>query len=74
MSNRERALQLFDRLPDSKIMYLIGYMQGLTAEEYDTPNEETLVAMAELENGGGECFDSVDDLWREVPEGVSQSL
>ena len=32
MSERERAQQLLDSVPDNKIAYVIGYIQGLTAE------------------------------------------
>ena len=28
MSERERAYQLLDEIPDNKIPYLVGYMQG----------------------------------------------
>lgn len=33
MSERERAIQLLNAVPDSKIAYVIGYIQGLTAEK-----------------------------------------
>lgn len=32
MSERERVYQLLDTVPDSKISYLIGYIQGLTID------------------------------------------
>lgn len=34
--------QLLDTIPDNKIAYIIGYIQGLTATEQDIPNAETL--------------------------------
>ena len=40
MSDRERAQQLLDSVPDYKIQYVIAYLQGVTAGE-DEPNEET---------------------------------
>lgn len=63
MSDRERMYQLLDTVPDNKIAYIIGYIQGLTIEESNEPNEETIAAMQDLKNGGGECFDTLDDLW-----------
>lgn len=69
MSDRERAKQLLDSVPDYKIQYVIAYLQGVTAGE-NVPNEETLEAMQELENGGGEHFSgSTEDLFRMILEG-----
>lgn len=68
MSDREKVYQLLDTVPDSKVAYLIGYIQGLTVEEQDTPSKETLAAMQELENGGGESFDTLDELWASLEE------
>lgn len=56
MSERERMYQLLDTVPDNKVSYIIGYIQGLTVENQDTPNAETVAAMQELENGGGKVF------------------
>ena len=68
MSEREQTYQLLDALPDNKIAYVIGYLQGLMAEEVCEPNAETIAAMHELENGGGECFDTLDELWKSLEE------
>ncbi len=57
MSKRERMYQLLDIVPDSKLDYLIGFIEGLTVEEYDDLSEETLEAIKEIENGGGETFE-----------------
>lgn len=67
MSERERAMQLLDAVPDYKISYVIAYLQGVTAGE-EEPNAETIAAFEELENGGGECFNSLDDLWTSLEE------
>ncbi len=58
MSNKERAIQLLDSVPEIKIECVIAYMQGIIAgsEEVEEPNPETIEAMRELENGGGEVF------------------
>ncbi|MCI8363428.1 MAG: hypothetical protein HFG34_00515 [Eubacterium sp.] len=67
MSERERAIQLLEALPDNKIAYVIGYIQGLTMEKEDEPNEETISAFKEgdemLANGTGKRFNNLDDLW-----------
>ncbi len=52
MSDRERVYQLLDSVPDNKISYIIGYIQGLTVREQDEPNAETLAAFAE---SGSSC-------------------
>ena len=60
MSNRERAMQLLEAVPDYKIEYVIAYLQGVTAGDEileKIPNEETVEAMQELENGGCTVFE-----------------
>ena len=59
-SNREKAMQLLEAVPDYKIEYVISYLQGVTAGDVisdEIPNDETLEAMQELENGGGMVFE-----------------
>lgn len=68
MSDREKVYQLLDTVPDNKVAYIIGYIQGLIADEQEVPNKETLEAMKELEDGGGECFDTLDELWASLEE------
>ncbi len=67
MSEREKAIQLLNAVPDYKMGYVIAYLQGAAAGE-DEPNAETIAAMQELENGGGECFDTLDELWQSLEE------
>lgn len=40
MSDREKAIQLLESLPDNKIAYVIGYIQGLTAEQNEIEEVE----------------------------------
>ena len=47
MSNREFAKSLIDQIPDSKIYYIIAYLQG-AAIPMEIPNAETLSSMEEL--------------------------
>lgn len=59
MSNKEKAIQLLDRIPESKMYYIIGILEGAAIPD-ETPNEETIAAMKEademLENGTGQRF------------------
>lgn len=67
MSDREKIYQLLDIVPDDKMAYIIGFIQGLTiTEKIEKPNTETLAAMQELENGGGECFNTLEELWESL--------
>ena len=63
MSDRERAQQLLDSVPDYKIQYVIAYLQGVTAGE-DEPNEETEMKRT----GSGQHFTSLDDLWKSLED------
>lgn len=67
MSNKERAIQLLDQIPESKMFYIIGILEG-AAIPSEIPNDETISSMQELENGGGECFDTLDELWKSLEE------
>ena len=59
MSNRELAKQLIDQIPESKMYYIVSYLQGAAVPE-EKPNAETLEAMAEVEEmirtGSGQHF------------------
>ncbi len=69
MSERERAIQLLNDVPDYKMGYVIAYLQGAVIGEDETPNAETLAAMQELENGGGEVFSgSTEDFFNMLLE------
>lgn len=66
MSNREFAKSLIDQIPESKLFYIISYLQGAAIPE-EIPNAETLESMAELESGGGFRFTgSTEDLFAEL--------
>jgi hypothetical protein len=68
MSNREFAKSLIDQIPESKMYYIIAYLQGAAIPE-EVPNSETLEAFAELENGGGTLFTgSTEALFAELME------
>lgn len=66
MSNREFAKSLIDQIPESKLIYVISYLQGAAIPE-EIPNAETLAAIEKLENGDGTVFtDSTTDLFAEL--------
>lgn len=55
MSNREFAKNLIDQIPESRLFYVISYLQGAAVPD-ETPNAATVAAMRELESGGGELW------------------
>ncbi len=59
MSNREYAHQLLDRVPESKMFYIMGILEGASIPD-EIPNAETLEAFAEVDKmkqkGTGEHF------------------
>jgi len=72
MSERERVYQLLDTVPDSKISYLIGYIQGLTVEDEEIPNDDTLAAFKEgdemLANGTGKRYTNSAELFADLED------
>ena len=69
MSDRERAMQLLDAVPDYKIGYVVAYLQGVTAGE-DEPNAETIAAFGEgdkiLADGTGQKYTNTKDLFADL--------
>ena len=59
MSNRDLAKNLIDQIPESKLLYIIAYLQGAAVPD-EIPNTETLEAMEEvngmIESSQGEAF------------------
>lgn len=69
MSSKELAKSLIDQIPESKMFYIIAYLQGAAIPE-ELPNAETLASINELEQGGGTVFTgSTEDLFAELMEG-----
>lgn len=68
MSCKELAKSLIDQIPDSKMYYIVSYLQGAAIPD-ETPNAETLASIAELENGGGTLFTgNTEELFSELIE------
>lgn len=62
MSTREYAKTLIDKIPESKLIFIVPYLQGAALpDEIETPNAETLEAMQEVDqmikDGTGEHFE-----------------
>lgn len=68
MSNREIAKNLIDQIPESRLFYVISYLQGAAVPD-ETPALDTLEAFAELDGGGGQKFTgSTQELFSELME------
>ncbi len=68
MSNREFAKNLIDQIPESRLFYVISYLQGAAVPD-ETPNADTLEAFAELDSGGGHRFSgTTEQLFAELME------
>lgn len=68
MSYKELAKNLIDQIPDSKMYYIIAYLQGAAIPE-ETPNAETVASIKELESGSGILFTgSTEALFAELME------
>lgn len=69
MNNRDLAKSLIDQIPESRLIYVLSYLQGAAVPD-ETPNADTLEAFAELENGGGHKFSgTTEQLFAELMEG-----
>lgn len=68
MTNREMAKKLIDQIPESRLFYVLSYLQGAAVPE-EVPNIDTLEAFAELENGNGHKFSgTTQQLFSELME------
>lgn len=68
ISSREFAKTLIDQIPESRLFYVISYLQGAAVRD-EIPNADTLEAMAELDNGGGHrSSGSTETLFAELME------
>lgn len=71
MSKREKARQLLEYVPDSKISNVIAYLQELTAD-MEIPNTTTLNSFTEgdkmLTEGTGQRYTNTKDLFAELED------
>lgn len=68
MSDREKAMQLLDNLPDNKIAYVIGFIQGLTVADNEVvePDEWDLSMISEAQKGNDGTGISIENLASEL--------
>lgn len=68
MSDRERAMQLLEKVPETKLYYIIGILEGAAIPDIEEvePDEWDLemIAEANRENDGEEV--SLEDLKKEL--------
>lgn len=68
MSYKELAKNLIDQIPDSKMYYVVAYLQGAAIPD-EIPNAETISSIEELESGGGHKFSgTTEELFAELME------
>ena len=69
MNNRELAKNLIDQIPESKLFYVISYLQGAAVPE-EIPNAETIETIAEVEEmikaGSGQHFQGTTDKFTDM--------
>ena len=66
MSEKEFAKALIDRIPEERLFYVIAYLQGAATPD-EIPNDETLAAFKEIEDGLGHHFSgTTDELFAEL--------
>ncbi len=76
MSDREKAIQILNEIPDYRIGYIVSYLQGYlhgVTDGEEIPNAETLEAIREgdemLDNGIGQRFEgSTEDFFNMILE------
>ena len=66
MSNREMAINLINQIPENKLGKIIVLLKNAVVSN-EIPNDETIEAMNELDNGGGTRFEgSAKDFLKEL--------
>ena len=74
MSDRELAKSLIDKIPESRMYYVISYLQDEAVPD-EVPTATTIAAIEELESGGGERWTgSTEDLWKHILEEEDEQL
>lgn len=66
MSNRDKVVELINKVPDYKIEYIIAYIQGILDEEKEPLPLDTLEAFKQVENNEFETFSSSEELFKNI--------
>lgn len=69
MTSKEMAKDLIEKIPESKMYYVLAFLQGAAIPDEEL-NKETIEAIEELESGKGIKFQgSTSDLFARLMEG-----
>lgn len=66
MSNRDKVVELINKVPDYKIEYIIAYIQGIIDGEKEPLPLDTLEAFKQVENNEFETFSSSEELFKNI--------
>lgn len=66
MSNRDKVVELINKVPDYKIEYIIAYIQGILDGEKEPLPLDTLEAFKQVENNEFETFSSSEELFKNI--------
>lgn len=50
MNDREKVIDIVEKLPENKLIYVLTYLQGLSDGMADDPNDDTIEALEETED------------------------
>lgn len=71
MSDKERAIQLLDFIPEGKMSYILGILEGAAIPD-DTPNATTIAAFEEgdklLTDKNVKSYNDIDALFAALEE------
>lgn len=71
MSDKERAIQLLDFIPESKMSYILGILEGAAIPD-ETPNATTIAAFEEgnqlLADKNTKRYNNLDGLFAALEE------
>lgn len=71
MSDKEKAIQLLDFIPEAKMSYILGILEGAAIPD-DIPNETTIAAFEEgdklLADKNTKRYNNLDELFTALEE------
>jgi hypothetical protein len=72
MSEKEKAIQLLDKVPEYKIECIVAYIEGVIAGNSYEPNDTTIAAFQEgdtmLTMGTGKRYKDMDELFADLED------
>lgn len=71
MSDKEKAIKLLDYIPEGKMSYILGILEGAAIPD-ETPNKTTIAAFEEgeqlLADSNAKRYSNIDDLFAALEE------